>query len=484
MTVSKNETIKHFFKSGPLYATASQNPWTIEPSVMPSYSTTIDKLGIPDDWHKSVQICNFFYSREGIVKTVIDKQVEIAINDLQVVPQVDTSQELIDVYNYIKDPITGFLAQAATEWYLSGLVVPEIAWGELSQELTGFERNYEVPIDFWTRDPENLELKRTPLPNHVVVFYRPPADVKHFILNDGEFDDGTSDKETFNALKRDFPEYVRKIKDGEDKIMLSDVFVIRRKPLLKNQYPIPYLLPTLELLTHKRNLRKMDYAIAARVINAILHIKVGNDEFPVTEDHADIIDDLEREFRNRGAVGNKERIVEFFTNHTVSMEWVVPSLDSLLNTDKYIEINQELLYGLGFPKFLLTGEKDKSNTGSTSSALLSPLNSMHALRRDFETFINYLFVEIARRNNLSNPPRVEFSPLRLIDLQDLVKLAQELADREIVSHTSLAKLGGFDFDSEQYLRKHDLDLKLEIFGENYDEKNNNDQPNDKDNTAS
>ena len=165
-------------------------------------------------------------------------------------------------------------------------------------------------------------------------------------------------------------------------------------------------MSALELLIHKRNLRAMDYAMISRVIDAILHVKVGNDTFPLTEEDDDIIDELQSQFNRNRNVNNQERVFQFFTNHTVEISWVIPPLDALLDSGKYAEINQEILYSLGFPKFLVTGEKDKSNTGSTSSALLSPVNSMTAVRNEFALFLNAIFIEMSSRNSFSEVPAV------------------------------------------------------------------------------
>lgn len=443
------------------------NPWNYE--IFPNASSTTDKMGIPDDWHDTISLCNFFYERDGMIRTVIDKQVEIAINDILIVNEGELSSREAPFFDYIKNSISGFLAQAATEYYISGLVIPEIVWETLYKDESGLKKDYITPADLWTRDPLHIELKRTPLPNRVVPLWKLTQDEIYFIQNKGVFQDGTEDKETYEILKISSPEFVKLINKGKTKLPLSDTYIIRRKPLLRSEYPIPYIMPALELLMHKRNLRKMDYALAARVINSILQFKVGDKDFPLKEDDEDILNDLEREIRNRGSVNNQERIIELFTNHTVEIKWISPDINALLNTDRYTELNQEILYALGFPKFLLTGEKDKSNTGSTSSALLSPLNSMKAMRRDFEDFLNYMFRQICDKNGIKKVPRVKFAPLNLIDLTELVSIAQTLADKDIVSYTSVSKLAGFDFTSEQYLKKQELALQENLFGDLTDE---------------
>lgn len=454
-------------------ATSSESsPW--DASILPNYSTETDRIGVPNKWHDVVKLCSFFYERDGLIRTVIDKQVEIAINDITIVATDRPQLRVLDLFEYVKNSVRGFLAQAATEYYLSGLVVPDIVWKVSDPEETGLKKPYIIPTDIWTRSALQVELKPTPIPNRVIPVWSLTSEEVTFILNRGVYPDGTEDKETYDILAKEFPKYVSEVKKGVTKIPLTGHYIIRRKPLLRTQYPAPYLLPTLELLVHKRNLRKMDYAIASRVINAILHIRAGSDEHPVGED-SEVLDTLAREFRRRGSANSAERIVELFSDHTVELQWVVPPMDALLNTDKYTQLNQEILYGLGFPKFLVTGEKDKSNSGTAGSALLSPLNSMKAMRKDFEDFLNQLFREMAQRNNIKAPPVIKFAPLDLIEMDDLLNVAQTLEDKGIISRTNIAKLAGFDFTAEQHLRLREEELLTELFGGENEQDDNPEQ---------
>lgn len=447
------------------------NPW--DASIFPQSKTSFDKAALPEEWTDLVKLCYFFYEREGLVRTVIDKQVEIAINNLVLIQTEPSQERYMEVFEYAKNSLTGFLAQAATEYYLSGLVIPDIVFRPIAKDISGLKKDYLLPADIWVRNPLQIELRKTSLPNRVVPIWKIGDDEASFINNKGKYTDGTEDKETYEMLLTDYRDFVRLVQKGETSFPLLDHFVIRRKPLLRTPYPIPYLQPALELLMHKRNLRKMDYAITSRVINAILHIRVGNNDFPLGEDDTDILEELERQFKNRGSVNTQERILELFSNHTVDINWITPPSDILLNTEKYVELNQEILYSLGFPKFLVTGEKDKSNTGSSGSALLSPLNSMNALRRDFEDFLAYLFKKIAEKNGIKRVPRVQFAPLNLVELDRLLELSLKLAEQGIVSKSSVANLAGFDFAAEQYLRQKDNALQTELFGAT-DEQNTTD----------
>lgn len=456
---------------------AEFNPWDAQ--ILPNYTTQYDKFGLQSSWYDIVQLCNFFYERDGMIRTIIDKQVEIAINEIILVPNSleKVSDRNIDLFRYVANSLAGFFAQAATEYFISGLVVPEIVWGTVSKDESGLSKDFSIPIDLWVRNPMQIELKPTPLPNKVMVLWKVPDDTVSFIQNKGKNSDGTEDKETYDILRKDFPDFVRTVEKGETSIPLPTARVIRRKPMLRTIYPAPYLMPALESLMHKRNLRKMDYAVAGRVINAILHFRIGSDDFPVSVDDYGVIDELEAEIRRRGTVNNQERVFELFTNHTVDIKWITPDVQALLNNNKYDQINQEILYALGFPKFLITGEKDKSNSGSSKSALLSPLNTIETMRRDFQDLLNYIFRQIALRNNIKQAPLASFAPLRLLEMDELISLSQEFYNQGLVSANSLLDLAGFDLAVEQGLRAEEQFL-YKIGAPNAGQNNNDQQQTD------
>lgn len=436
------------------------NPWGYE--IFPQSTSRMDRFEMPRKWHDIIKLCYYFYEREGIVRSIIDKQVEIGVNGIMVTSE-GMPEEEIALYKYVGNDLLEFISVAATEYFISGLVIPDVVWGTLSKDITGFSKDYIVPVDVWVKDPSKVELKETPLPNHVVPLWTISGEEAEFIKNKGKYSDGTEDLETYETLKENFPEFVSDVQKGTTKFPLQNKYIIRRKPLLRSPYPVPYLMAALELLLHKRNLRAMDYALISRVIDAILQVKVGNDTYPLTSDDEDILDDLENEFNSNSSANNKQRVFQLFTNHTVELNWVIPPLEPLLNSDKYDEINREILYALGFPRFLITGEKEKSNTGSSSSAMLSPVKSMKALRKDFENFLRQIFFDMSIRNSFSGVPAVSFAPLNLMELSDLLLISQGLETSKIISKTTLAEIAGFDYDTEQLLRANELAKHEELF---------------------
>lgn len=428
----------------------------------------LDKFEFPKDYFKVIKLCNHYYRTDPIVSNTINKILDIGMKDYSV-QQRNCTDEEYRVYASINDNIMWHLRELALEYLLSGLLVPEVVWGEktgkeIHPDLPP-EKTYEVPINLWKRDPETLKLRKTPIPNRVMVSVEPSDEDVEFIRNNGVYSDGTKDKETWRLLWENYRAYVLAVKRGVTVFPLENPFVIRRNPLPDNPYPTPYLIPVLQALEHKRNLRKMDYAIAARVISAIMLIKIGNDDFPLLEDDDDIVTEIRKQFRYRYAGGNIERLFQLFTNHTVDISWIMPDVKALLDESKYEAVNLDILFGLGFPRIILTGETARSATSQAEFALLSPAETIKSVRNSLLPWVDYLYEEMKDRNNFTNLPSAAFSEVRLYDLSKLLEVADKVYERGALSKTTLARLAGFDFENAelpQRVKEQEWFKKLDI----------------------
>ena len=93
---------------------------------------------------------------------------------------------------------------------------------------------------------------------------------------------------------------------------------------------------------------------------------------------------------------NVERIFQLFANHTLQVEWVVPDVAALINEQKYVSINQDIIYGLGFPRILITGKSEKTGTSDPQYAMISPARTMDNFRKLVLELIKYIVDEIAK----------------------------------------------------------------------------------------
>jgi hypothetical protein len=438
-----------------LQRTMDQNPWYANVDTL----TSLDHK----KYRKVIKNCRFFFRHDPLASTVISKMVDMAINDMVIgtdhLSRVSQTEEAI--FQSVSDDIVVFLRKAAFEYLLTGLVVPEIRLTRLKEkELRRREipraSSMLYPTEMWLRDSYDIEIKRPPIGSEESYFVRLPDDVLSFIRNRGKYGDGTEDKELFKKLATLYPRFVAQIIKGEDAVRLENPLVIKSTALADDQYPIPYLYPALEPLRHKRNLRRMDYSIAARVISAILHAKIGSDEFPLTEDQSDQMDDLESKFKWRQNLTAQdiERVFLLITNHTVSLEWVFPDVKALLDNAKYETVNQDIMVALGFPRILITGETERSFASDPQIATISPLQTMERIRKALLPIAKFIFFELMEKNDIvNNVPEVKFKPINLMSMQLFYEGLSKLYETGNLSRESFTEAYGYDFNTQLKNRK-------------------------------
>ena len=257
------------------------NPWT---------SAQVDKMEVLDldTFEKLTNACRFFYRYDSLVSTVINKLTDIGINQLEFDKSKLNENERKVMENLIPK-LTEFGEQISMEFLLSGLIVPEIKYAPVAKnELAEWKiKRYEtliLPVYMWLRDPTTIKINDALGIDEPSYFYKIPDDLVYFIKNKGKYKDGTSDEKLYQKLKTYYPEFVKAVENNEKFILLENHLIFRRRPITDSPYPTPYLTAALEPLKHKRNLRRMDYSIASRVISAIQLFRLGSDDFPVTQD--------------------------------------------------------------------------------------------------------------------------------------------------------------------------------------------------------
>jgi hypothetical protein len=455
-------------EQGPVkLAKASVSSWDLTGDTHgPAYYNRLtnepDKLYVPDKWPDLVKMIRFYYEKDPIASSVINKSVDIAINSISN-EQGDAEDRVQEVYEALKDELHAFLKEMAREYLLSGLDIPEIIWGSKLIKVGNENEIFTVPVSYWLRDPATIILKKTPIPNRINYYVQIDSETIEFIMSNGVYPDGTKDPETFAILTQEYPEFVAAVKRGATTFPLQDIFcVIKRSPVTGKVYPTPYLLPVLESLTYKRKLRKMDYSIASRVISAIQLIKMGDKDFPLLAGDEQQIADLKAEVRHEGRENNIERVFQLFGNHTLTIEWIFPDTKAMLDKTKYDTANSDIMFGLGFPRILLSGETERSATSSPEFAMFSPSESLKAMRNDLLPFVRKLYEEIAKLNGFDKYPTMKFADLNLYDVSKMAGVVTMLIEKAGLSQTSALKVaGGFDFETEAENRVREREIMKE-----------------------
>lgn len=433
------------------------NPWT----EVPKFQTSVNRR---NDYITAVNHCRFFYKAEPLVSTVIDKLVEIGVTDLMF-DKNKLSDNEFRVFEALKPRLADFAEQMATEYLLSGLVVPEVGYGKVDKDFLftlGVKKysSLELPETMWVRDPKTINIKTTFVGDKPSYFVKVPTDVVSFIKSKGTYPDGTKDPDLYEVLVTQYPDFVKAIVDGETEMLLDNDNVLRRKYTSDNPYPIPYIQSALEALHHKRKLRRMDYSLIDKVMSAIMHVKLGDKDYPITQSEEDqkYVEDITSQLRMRGTSQSLlERVFQLVTNHTVDIQWIFPETKTLLDVEKYKDINEEILFALGFPRVLITGEAQRSGTSDSEIATMSPIKTAEGFRRKVIEVIQDVCLEVSKRNNFNSVPRVTFKAINLHKFADFVDGLRLLWDTSAISRTSLDEEFGREFSVEVDLLKNETD---------------------------
>lgn len=402
------------------------------------------------NWKNIVEDCRYYYKRDPFSSVVLNKMVDLSINGLMV--RKGTARESAKaIMESIEPDVLQFLRSAALEYLLSGLVIPEIEFDKFDKselDNLGIKRfsGLMLPRDMWIRDPTSIIIKDPMIGGRKSYFVEVPDELRTFIQNKGKYQDGEEDPQLYQQLLEIMPEFVAKVQAGETKILLDNPLIIQYRTVSGDVYPTPFMYPSLESLKHKRNLRRMDYSIASRVITAIMLIRLGDKDFPLTEDNEDQLEDLKQEMRWRESNVDKhmERIFQLFGNHTLQIDWVFPDVSALLDDVKYKTVNQDIAVGLGFPRILVTGETERSFASDPEIATISPLNTMERIREAIFPIVDTIVDTIEKENDLGGEIDVQFMPINLMAVSQFVEGIKELYMTGNLSREDFDATFGFD----------------------------------------
>lgn len=408
----------------------------------------------PVTYEQELFQCRYFYRRDPFASTVINRMSEMSAGRIQNHKNYCTEEE----YSYflgLAPRLDQFIADAALEYFVAGMAVPDffttkIMGNRLHPKLG--RKRYSIPDPIWVRNTDTIQLERSPVGAERLVYIRLSSSEINFILSGGQKPDGTFDKELYNSIVKQFPEYVAAIREGKTRLSMPNIKPILRKPMVNCDYPQPFLVPSLDSLKHKMRIKEMDYTIATRAIEAILLIQAGSDEFPVTEDD-DTFENLKGQLSAQDLDARKQLIYKLFTNHTIKMSWVHPPFEALLSADKYIAVDADIFMSVGFSRVLLTGETLRSNASTGDTIILGPLATLQEARSCILRWIKYLYEKLADANGFDNIPEPSLPPLSMADAKTLLQYASNALKDGAISRNLYAQLFGSDYNIEALQRE-------------------------------
>lgn len=442
--------------------------YSYQPHIIPGISVFNSVSDMHKGYHETIELSRHYYRKDTIAGTVINRMADIAITPLKNKHR-KIPKEIQLYYDAVASILTPMLKTIPLMYLIDGMAIPEYRtekiMGNRIDDRLGRTR-YIIPKAIWVRDNANIELKKNPLGDRSVYLKISFLD-QQFIRDEGKPDR----EQEYKELVQLYPQYIEAVKKGITRFRLQDVYPIYRKLTPYNDYPIPFLENALESLEFRRKLKNMDKITSDRVINALRHISIGNDEYPADDE------DILATKKVIEAQTNQETLLNVYTNHTVKIEWIIPDISTLLDERKYTEANADVFLALGFPRLWAVGENEKSNTSDNKLASVGPISTLESLRNDMLVWIRHLYAHLAELNDFLVYPEPYFSPISIAEMKDLLQYAVQFVENGIISKDTASRLFSTSFNDEIMQIERESKAGVSQNDSTISEDNNNDTNN-------
>lgn len=257
-------------------------------------------------------------------------------------------------------------------------------------------------------------------------------------------------------------EIIRQVKSGTDKVRLSpnicNITYGDKQPY--EVYPTPMTKHCFDALAIKHKLQKMDEATSDQIKERILLVKLGNDEFPMTDElqvkHAFEL------FASRRS-GNSNSDMYFFWNHLIEMQWVEPNSQSLSDSKKFEHWNDEIRTCFGVSKVLTGNDGRAGSQGSNIINLKGVVEQVSEAQNLFLEFLNQEIELLRSSIGIAKDVKVKFQQLNLRDENEYAAIIMQLIQNGVLDLRTGVETLGYDFptirtrmEETKELRKDEL----------------------------
>lgn len=396
----------------------------------------------PTSYQEEKEQCRYFYQYDPIASSVINRMVSLASTPVYNL-RLGAGDKEMAVYTNVAEIINTILPSVFTTYLVDGMAVIDFTLHRVPLQKINpkLGRLFVHTLKtVWVRNNDTIKLKKVPTSPDYDAYYVVPEQEREIILHKGKLPDGSDYTDVYRQLLTMFPDYVSMVRKGETLIKLSTWPMLRNMVSFREN-PQPFLVPALAPLKQKAKIVQMDYQLASRALEAVRHVRVGNDTYPVTDGDT-TIDDLRTQLQHRPHTG-VETVYTLVTNHTVDIKWVYPPLDALLSADKYVEVNNSIMTALGFSRMLLVGEAQRSNSGGRMSSV-GIVASIEQMRRDFLSWLQRLYAHIASLNRFSVIPKPVFRPIPYEEYVAFLRALTDIIDKGMVDKTLVQEYLAYD----------------------------------------
>jgi hypothetical protein len=410
---------------------------------------------IPKYFRDIVRSCRNAYLRVGIIRNVIDMMTDFACEDLRI---IHPDKKIETFYKVWMKKVK--IKEAADEFARHLLVDGNVVVKRITAKLN-------IPIEKqWTdkviskpdytvkKIPSDVSPREIPWryvflnvyamkwvggdaarlsDNKKLVFTLSPE-----LCRIVRSPSGPDELSYIDTMPADIVDYIKKSQTNQIPIDMSKIYIGHHKKDSWEDWAPPFLTSVLPDIYFKDKLRLAETAALDGVINVIRLWKLGDHKEGVLPDE--------------GAVQRLIGILEANTgggamdivwDSMIEMIPHYPPVDAILGSEKYQQVNKDILIGLGVPEVLIGGSG--GNFSNSWIQLKTLVEKLKFVRRVLQDWIEEEIKIVAEGMNFDSLPKIRFNEMNLQDENTTKKLIVGLLDRGIISAESVLNVYGEDF---------------------------------------
>jgi hypothetical protein len=293
-----------------------------------------------------------------------------------------------------------------------------------------------IPVRYSCIPPFNVKIVGSLLFDTRVYYYKIPDDDRQRILNP---DKNCTDFE--KKLLQELPDTTRMMIEKESMMPIPpECFtMLHYKRDCSRLWADPIIMPIMNDLRYKQVLRRLDISVAESIINPITIFKLGNtkDGFAPTQ----------QQFTNLATLLKTPVATKTLVwSDLISVEQHIVDAKEVFTTEKYKEVDSDILAGLGVSQVLISGGAG-GGANSFGNAFLSVRTLLERLedgRQEFMKFLNVELDYVRKAMGWKSSPIVTWDQMNLRDEAAEKRVIIELVDRKIISAESALDALGYD----------------------------------------
>jgi hypothetical protein len=394
-------------------------------------------LQTPMDPHRKIELAIEIYKREPIVATAIDMMVDFSASGFVHECEDNDIKLLFDKWAE-EVRLQELIEQIFLEYWRSGnvFIYRSDKYAKVSKQQKDSKgkvknsQTYKFPAGYTILNPMNVYIEGTLLFNQVKAYLAIGQSVVNSLNSDNS-----------NWLNQLPPDVANKIDKDTGRIPLDPKLFtsITRKKQSYERYANPFLERVFEPVLFKHKLRLLDMSMVEGMVNQLVTVTVGNDEYPAGDEDLEAIAEL---------FNTPNKAYTIFWNHTLQVQFHKPEGFETLGQAKYQQVDEDILAGLGINRVLIDGGgSSRSSMSNGWVATLSLIERLDNTRYKVIQWLNEEYRRIAEENNLPTYPKAVFNKMNLREDTYVSTVLLPMYDRGLLDEEDVLSETGHDYDS-------------------------------------